>query len=253
MRPLAVAMGIETRKSFVGEHLRAIDTFEIRTRKIEDEYGGKSWNEISSNIRTQHTTFSISGIIRSIAFLEANINEIIRRITMNLSNTYSGYELHPRLRSKVSSDKAQELIEKRKPTLDKYDTILREFGEADISTGKGVGQDVQSIIELRNHLVHASPSMLPPDQPPEEGIPKEVRWSNPFDTGNMASLNRCLGLTMIEWVADSCFEYAEEFFDRIDIENDISPNAQPLKKLYVDENPARPYTVVLENLQHDYR
>lgn len=58
---------------------------------------------------------------------------------------------------------------------------------------------------------------------------------------------------MVEWAANTCFNYAEEFFDRLDIENDISGNAQPLEELYIDENPARPYIAVLESLRHQYR
>ena len=58
---------------------------------------------------------------------------------------------------------------------------------------------------------------------------------------------------MIEWAAESCFDYAEEFFDRLDIENDISLDAKPLSELYIDENPARPYISALESLEHEYR
>ena len=149
------------------------------------------------------------------------------------------------------------LITKHRPFFGKYDTILEEKDETKIDRGSGIGQQAKAANILRNHLMHGTPEYLAPDEVPEgaRGLPKDVRWSNPFDSDEilMPSLNRCLGSKMIEWAADSCFAYTEEFFDRLDIENDISPNATPLSKLVIDEIPARPYVVVLDSLKHDYR
>lgn len=252
------SVSIEIRQSYVVNHLQAIDLFEFKAKNIELNHKKENWNEIPSDTNKRYATYSTSAITRCIAFLEATVNEMIRRITANESDLAGGgYEIHPSLRAQANANKVKNLITNREPFFEKYDVILEEKGERAISQGHGIGQQAKAVNDLRNHLMHGIPELLAPNEIPKgaEGLPKEVRWSNPFDDDgiSMAPLDRCLGSTMIEWAADSCFGYAEEFFDRLDIENDISSNATALSELVIDENPARPYVVALENLQHDYR
>lgn len=249
---------IKIRQSYVVNHLQAIDIFEFKVRNIELTQKGNNWNEIPSETKKRYATYSTSAVTRCIAFLEATINEMIRRIIADESDLGGGgYEIHPSLRAQADANRVRSLITDREAFFEKYDVILEEKGESAIPQGHGIGQQAKAVNDLRNHLMHGIPELLAPDEIPKgaEGLPREVRWSNPFDADDisMAPLDRCLGSTMIEWAADSCFEYAEEFFDRLDIENDISPNATPLSELVIDENPARPYVVALEGLQHDYR
>ena len=245
---------IEHEKSFVAHHLKAVDYFESTARDIETEYEEELWHDLPTDTRDEYSICTTSGVIRSVAFLEATINEMIRRITVDEPPT-SGYMTHPQLRTTVDPEEARGLIQDRIPTLDKFDELLSDSGEKPIPTGEGTGQQTKAVIDLRNHFIHYESEMLPPDELPEAAacLPKEVRWSNPFETEQMDPIDRCLGSKMIEWATDSCFKYAEEFFDRLDIESDISPDAQPLERFAVDENPARPYIVVLDQLDHSYR
>jgi hypothetical protein len=250
--------GIKIRQSYVVNHLQAIDIFEFKVRSIELTQKGNNWNEIPSETKQRYITYSTSAITRCIAFLEATVNEMIRRITASESDLAgAGYEIHPSLRAQANANRVRSLVTDRKPFFEKYDVILEEKAKKSIPTGHGIGQQAVAVNDLRNHLMHGIPELLAPDKIPKgaEGLPKEVRWSNPFDADDisMAPLDRCLGSMMIEWAADSCFEYAEAFFDQLDIENDISPDATPLSELVIDENPARPYVVALEGLQHKYR
>jgi len=246
---------IKHEKSFVVHHLKAVDYFESTALDIETEYEEELWHDLPTDTREEYSICTTSGVIRSVAFLEATINEMIRRITVDESQPTSGYMIHPDLRTAVGPEKARELIQDRIPTLDKFDELLSDSGEKPIPTGEGIGQQTKAVIDLRNHFIHYESEMLPPDELPEEAgcLPKEVRWSNPFETGQMAPIDRCLGFKMIEWAIDSCFGYTEEFFDRLDIESDVSQNAQPVEALAIDENPARPYIVVLDELDHSYR
>lgn len=249
--------GVEhaTRRGPFATHLMAIDHFEADAQDIEKENASEDWHSLSSESCSRYVTYSTSVVIRSVAFLEATINEMLRRVRAKGSPGGTGYDTHPSLESDVGVSLAEDLIKDRESTFCKYDTVLDECGESEINRGHGAGQQAKMVVDLRNHLVHADPEMHPPDELPDQltSLPRTVKWSNPFETGTEASLERCIGTTMIEWAAESCFDYAEEFFDRLDIENDISPAAVPLSNLYIDENPARPYVPVLESLDHDYR
>lgn len=250
---------IEAEHSFAVHHLEALDYFIFSGKNIEIAHKDKDWNRLPPPIRKRYQTVIVSGIIRSAAFLEATANEMLRRISLSEDELLprSGYQFHPRLRAMVGSKKAQALLNSRKPTLEKFDDLLADSGRRPIRRDEGIGQQAASALELRHQFVHYVPEMLSEGDVPSgaDGVPKDVRWSNPFDSERiqMTPQDQFMSSKLVEWTAESCFGYAEEFFDRLDIESDISPNAQPLHQLVCDENPARPYVTVLDNLRHQYR
>ena len=115
---------IEIRQSYVVNHLQAIDVFEFKVRSIELTQEGNNWNEIPSETKQRYVTYSTSSITRCIAFLEATVNEMVRRITASESDLAgAGYEIHPSLRAQASGERVRSLVTNREPFFEKYEVI----------------------------------------------------------------------------------------------------------------------------------
>lgn len=235
-------------------HLQAIDFFESLAEDIETKHEGKIWTDLDTAVRRQYRIATTSSIIRAIAFLDATANEMLYRLATD-SDDLIDFFTHPRLRRNISESEAQQLIKKQLPTLEKFDVVLSKSGCSKISRGEGVGQRTNYVVEFRNYLVHHEARPTPTDELPEKlsSLPRGVRFSNPFKTGPVAPVDKCLSTTTIAWAADTCFEYAEEFFNRLDIESDIPDDARSLDGLHTDVIPARPYVIGLDDLEHQYR
>src|SRR5215217_3545989 len=196
----------------------ARQTLEIESTHSEDLVSGVPYHA--------HRGYVTVAVLSAVASLEATINEFFIDAENENSPTFAGVDsLIPRLLAEVWEE-----IESTS-TLRKYQTALTLARKSRFDRGASPYQEVDSLIQLRNALVHYKPEW---DTAQREHRKIEDRLQgrfalNPFTGPNDAFFpKKCLGHGCAEWAVESGVAFIEEFFSRLELSSIFSGDQQEL-------------------------
>ena len=206
------AMGATARlKTHFGlQHLVGAALFTRKALEIEcthEEIVG------SGELEWAHRAYVTSAVLSASASLEATINEVY------LGTPHGD----PTAMEKTDPRFAIGLVRnwrrlERRPILRKYQEALGFAEVSKFSEGDFLYEEVDSLIQLRNALVHYKPEWnTDQKQHKELGDALEGRFEpNPFTGPNDAFFpKKCLGHGCAEWAVQSSLAFMNEFFRRV--------------------------------------
>jgi hypothetical protein len=202
------AMGRQ-RSNFAVLHMIAAARFARLCYKVEDENAGAPFGPFYDEI----ISYVTATILSSVASLEANINEIFADVRDHMI-VFDGLDIN--LLTEI-----WDLIEK-KPILGKYQFALVLKKKDRMNKGGQHYQDADTLIKVRNALVHFKPEWLD-EQEEHDKIGKLLRGKftlSPFLTENDPIFPmRCMTHGFADWALRSSLEVAQCFTQIADLPN----------------------------------
>lgn len=208
---IPIGIGLKTYYSI--QHIQAAAYLARRAGCIEE---GLTCD--SDPIGVSHKAYVTSALFSTVAFLEAQINELYA----DADQPHGGHlnTLNKSIRASIAAKGHEESTKKASP-LEKYDLLLSTAGIKPISTGCSPGQDVTTIILLRNELTHYKASlfdvgtegMTRPGNFGESKFPARIKGKfqkRKNSTGMSGDTWLSHGLTT--WAIKSAIDYADSFF-----------------------------------------
>ena len=190
----------------------------------EEERAGSS----GENYRREHRACAIASIVASVGFLEASINELYASAGHeNLAVGGGLGGLPPEQRDALTD--VGDLIS-RNGLLDRFQLTLRLLHFPPFPRGEQPFQDAQTLVFLRNSLVHYKPKFrLVGSEDREERktwqrLATKRRDENPFTgPGNPFFPDRCLSHGYTSWAWEMALTFCDDFFARIGVEPPYGP------------------------------
>lgn len=188
--------------TFSSQHLESAQYFAEKAGEMEQQ---------ESVDRSQHRANVTAAVLTSVAFLEALVNEAYFKIIQT--------KLPPSL-AESQRQLIQQLWDQTVEgvsTLKKYQVLLLMLGATPFDAGGHPYQDTQSLIKLRNCLIHYSPEFH--DEAQEHEALKR-RLQGKFAENPLAPHthlwfpHQCLGAGCARWSIDTARVFAEAFTAR---------------------------------------
>lgn len=197
--------------SFSRQHLGAAKHFAKRADEIEVV----ATQVPDDSLLSQHRAYITGAVISTVAALEASINELYLEAQDENPHTMKGLD-----------DTAVALLAQfwpdieRYPILHKYRTALLIVGAKKLDKGGPPYQDTESLIKLRDALVHYKPEW---DDELDVHGSLERRLSGKFienrlaPSGSLWFPHKCLGSGCAQWAVDTAMIFMSEFCRRAQI------------------------------------
>lgn len=219
----SLALRVSIGNSYAINHIKSAALFARNSWALEEEY-----SKDTSGLRfySDNEAFVTSAVFHSVAFLEATINELFASVAEG------GYKEFNDVYGEATSKQIQQLWDIRSSrmaaTIEKYEIILILCNKAQFDKGHRPYQNVDLLIALRNHLIHAEPEshtlFTIGDIPPTKSLRKKLMEGlrNKFpenrlttNLGNPFFPYKCLGHGCAEWSVISSLAFADEFFQKL--------------------------------------
>lgn len=200
---------LRMKHSFSRQHLVAARHFAHLATEAEEQ------NEVSRTLKTEHRAYVTGAIVFSVAFLEASINELyleavdINRTTLS-TLTDPQFTILAELWPIVEQTQA----------LGKFQIVLASCGCSRFDKGVEPFQGVDSLIKIRNALIHYRPEW---DNELDEHKKIHNRVSNKFalnpftDKSSLWFPHQCLGAGCAKWGIGRVEQFIVEFCQRLGI------------------------------------
>ena len=206
---MGIKATLSQRPNFAVQHMIAAARFARLCYKVEDDNAGAPFGPFYDEI----INYVTATILSTVASLEANINEIFADVRDHII-VFDGLDMN--LLTEI-----WDLIEE-KPILEKYQFALVLKKKVRMNKGDQQYQYVDTLIKVRNALVHFKPEWLDKQQEHEK-IGKLLRGKftlSPFLTENDPIFPmRCMTHGFAEWAVRSSLEFAQWFTQRADLPN----------------------------------
>jgi len=208
---MAASAGIgvtaRVKHSFSQQHLAAATLFAGEAQEWENATHQPDETRLS-----KHRALVTSAILSAVAFLEASINELYHAVINR--------EVLPPL----PSERFQELWEiadgEKFPILKKYQVALTLADKQCFVKGTQPYQDADSLIKLRDSLVHYKPEWedeAGQHQKLESRLHGKFALNPYFPTATLWFPHRCLGAGCAQWSVAAARAFSDEFCDRLGI------------------------------------
>jgi hypothetical protein len=213
------------RDCFSVRYLQAAALFSRLSREIESAYHEN--REITEDMRLRHEAFVLSSIFSATAFLESTINELWSDAADGAY--FYADERQDAILTRIGERWKNENYFDRTQMLGKYQKVL-QIAEVDpFDETDAVFQDVRSLIELRNTLMHyrrewvvmGDTGYIEPAPSGTRADKIEVLLEPRFSPNPLASASvpyfpdRCLGHGCAAWAAGSSIAFTDAFFLRL--------------------------------------
>lgn len=197
------------RPNFAVQHMIAAARFARLCYKVEDENAGAPFGPFYDEI----ISYVTATILLSVASLEANINEIFADVRDSII-VFDGLDMN--LLTEI-----WDLIE-GKAILEKYQFVLVLKKKDRMNKGAQYYQFVDTLIKVRNALIHFKPEWLG-EQQEHEKIGKLLRGKftlSPFVSENDPIFPmRCMTHGFADWAVRSSLEFVQWFTQSADLPN----------------------------------
>lgn len=215
---------ISTRTYFSIQHIQSAANFTRLAAKIEKEYDSSNEHDLYY----EHQSYVTGAIFTSVAFLEATINEIFTDCSKGVDDG-NIKELNKDLKGLLGDMWKLEVPRTAYfSILDKYQIALTLTQKENFNKGIVPYQDIDTLIKIRNALIHYEPestiihSEVDPNAVKEHKFEKRLRGKfslNPL-TGEKNSFfpAKCLSHGCSKWAVESSLQFADEFFEKLNIE-----------------------------------
>jgi hypothetical protein len=208
---------LSIRPGFVGHYLATAARFARVSANIEKQYTSKT---LSEDLRSEHLAGVQAAVLFSVASMETCVNEL-----------YADAREKNRRRFGTEMDGAMNLLAElwpviNKPTiLPKYQVALVACEKPAFDTGMNPYQDIDSLIVLRNALVHFEPEW-DTNQLGHKKIEDRLRGKfelSPFvATANAFFPWHCLSHGCAAWAVRATESFINAFFDRLELKSPLS-------------------------------
>ncbi len=214
-------MRIRVRSYYSLQHIQSAALFTRQCYQIESDYDGTPSNELI----IEHGSYVIGAIFAAVSFLEATINELFADTV-----DHPDGELTRHLDSStklVMAEMWQLGIPRTAtyPIIEKYQIALTLARKAVLDTGRPPIQDAQTLILMRNALIHYEPMWSSAE---EEGqankrilsLQRQKKFAlNPLVTGQSKPFfpDKCLSHGCAGWAVNTSIQFVEEFFSKMGI------------------------------------
>lgn len=215
----AVSPTIMMRVYYSSYHLWAAEHFTQLASGIENGSGSIPRFDI------QHRAYVTGSILSSVAFLEAAINELFKDVLDKHESYITSIETESRNLIEAFWQLTEERNRSPFTILDKYQIVLTFCRKNQFEKGALLYQDVDLVVKLRNELMHYKPNSYGGGIQSRLTAQLRGKFSeNPLmnGSGNPYFPDKCLGSSCADWAVSSVKNFANEFFQRLD----ISPNYQ---------------------------
>jgi hypothetical protein len=186
-------------------------------------------NKVKENSLEQQRAYVVACVLACGAFLESKVNRLyfdaaewVREVAGEPPPERFGSSassLVPKLAAAWSLERFE-----RDPSLGKWDFASQLAGLGPLDRGRAPFQDVQLVVDLRNHLVHPKPEWIrvggatpPAPHAFEDKLRGRFSLNCLVDDYEPFFPDRALGHGCAQWAVESCVAFAEEFFDRLGV------------------------------------
>jgi len=174
----------------------------------------------------QHEAFILNSVLSTVSFLESTVNELYADAADDAY--FFADEEHEVLLRTIGEKWHNEKNFDRAPLISKYQKILPIAGKPPFEDGDQAYENVRSLIEIRNHLMHYKREWVvirdrgaagDCDETTAEKFEKTLRKkfaTNPFAQKNLPFFpDKCLGHGCAEWAIVNSVIFTDEFFRRL--------------------------------------
>jgi len=176
----------------------------------------------------RHEAFILNSVLSTVTFLECTINELYADVADDAC--FCPDEEHEQLLATIRDGWNNEKNFDRSPLIGKYQKILSLAGRAPFDEGDQAYDNVRTLVEIRNHLMHYRREWVvindggAPRQGGEttadkfEKVLRKKFATNPLAPKNLPFFpDTCLGHGCAEWAIANSLIFTDEFFRRLDI------------------------------------
>jgi hypothetical protein len=176
----------------------------------------------------RHEAFILNSVLSTVAFLECTINELYADVADDAY--FCPDEQHEQLLATIRDGWNNEKNFDRSPLIGKYQKILTIAGRAPFEDGDQAYDNVRTLVEIRNHLMHYRREWVvindggAPCQSGETTTDKfEKVLRKKFATNPLAEKSlpffpdACLGHGCAEWAIANSIIFTDAFFRNLDL------------------------------------
>ncbi len=201
---------MQVKHSFSRQHFSAAKHFAEAGESLE-----KSIRQPQHADRTKHRAYVTGAVLSAVAALEASINELYLEANDQNKMALAGLSdpIIANLATEWSNVEPYEL-------LDKYQAALKTAGNPEFDRGSLPFQDVDSLVYLRNALVHYKPEW---DNEAKVHAKLRSRLHSRFPLNPFAASSslwfphQCLGAGCARWAVESIEQFMADFCLRMGI------------------------------------
>lgn len=217
---------VNFRTYFSIQHLKSAYMMSRESKLIESNYSLSMNAKEKAELNSRNNSYALSSIIACVSFLEATINELICDIVdkenrVNFISDCNKKTIIDAWLKKNSLD--------RNRVIYKYQFILRTLSCETFDESSSLCQNILTIIEMRNALIHFKPewnSIYSPFITESENqhlltekMQGKFELSVFFkDFGNPFFPNKCIGYGCSKWAIDNVLMFTDEFHRKIGIQ-----------------------------------
>lgn len=212
----------KAKSSLAVHHLYAANYFAGQAERLE-----QSASDRDSEAADQVRAFSIGSVLASVAFLEAEINDIFVAAADGASNS----PFNDFVQTEAVAAAWRDPMRKSWSLLEKYQRALEASGQPPYSEASRVRGEVESLIHLRNSLVHYAPEW-DDDLKRHKGVEKRLAGKfreNRYSHESQAYFpHRALGAGCARWAVTAAVSFVEDVRRKLQVSENRLPLHHPL-------------------------
>lgn len=217
---ITARLRVRSRIYYSLQHIQSAALFTRQCFQIERNYNGIFSDELFS----EHWSYVTGAIFATVSFLEATINELFAdTVDHPSSELASNLDTSTKLlmadmwKCDIPRTANYQIIEK-------YQIALTLARKPQLELGRPPCQDVQTLIAIRNALIHYEPVWASSEEEKANkrilSLKQEKKFAlNPLRTGqsNPFFPDKCLSHGCAKWAFNSSIQFVEEFFSRMSL------------------------------------
>lgn len=197
-------VSLRLKHSFSKQHYRSARYFSEEAARMEN-----SSTNPSKVDESKHRAYVTGTILFAIAALEVSINEFYLKALDGNKNTLLGIN-----DSQLSALASQWVTVESFCVLEKYQEALKSVGQKEFDRGRNPFQDTDSLIYLRNALIHYKPEWddeAKVHQKIEACLHKKFPLNTFSNPKGLWFPHQCLGAGCAKWSVDTIESFMSEF------------------------------------------
>ncbi len=217
---ITARLRVRSRTYYSLQHIQSAALFTRQCYQIESNYDGIFSDELIS----EHWSYVTGAIFATVSFLEATINELFADTTDHPDGELASHlDTSTKL---IMADMWKRGIPRTAnyQIIEKFQIALTLARKAPLDLGQPPFQDVQTLIVIRNALIHYEPVWASAEEEKAHkrilSLKQEKKFAlNPLRTGqsNPFFPDKCLSHGCAKWAFNSSIQFVEEFFSRMGI------------------------------------
>ncbi len=205
---------------FSNTHIKSAAIFAKEAEKIELQSQKTDYIIAGELERNSHTSYVVSSVIMSVAYLEGFINEIFVLLDYESTERYAESFI-----KSIDFNQRQQLSQlwhrevKKYRTLEKYDYLLNYIKNETLNRVSKIYQNVDILIKLRNYFIHYQPERIYDSERYIVKIGQKLKgkFPNNFTAPDHSPFfpYKCISYGCAIWGLNSVLDFTEVFAKKI--------------------------------------